>query len=351
MDKAKREKFLKQLMGYVNGAALSGMIYVGDRVGLFKALAQTGALTSAEVATQTGLQERYVREWLAAMAAAGVVEYDASTERFTFPEEHAALLADENSPSFLGGLVQSTMVMLRVAPRVAESFVNGGGVPFVEYGKEHVAAIDRGNRPQYQFHLVKRWLPAMPDVVARLEAGAEAADIGCGSGYPSILMAQAFPRSRFHGFDVSEESLARARADARDKGVADRVEFHRVSATELPETRKFDFISSFDAIHDMVDPRGALRGIRRALANDGVYMMVEPRSGDTLDENLNAQGALMYSMSTLHCMTVSLAHGGEGIGTAIGPRKIQDLAEQAGFTHVRRLPIDHMAQAFYELRP
>lgn len=351
MDKAKREKFLKQLMGHVSGAALSGMIYVGDQVGLFKAMAGAGPLTSAEIATKAGLQERYVREWLAAMAAAGIVEYDAGTERFTFPEEHAALLADDNSPSFLGGLVQSTIVMLRAAPRVAESFVHGGGVPFVEYGKEHVAAIDRGNRPQYQFHLVKRWLQAMPEVVARLEAGAEAADIGCGSGYPSILMAQAFPRSRFYGFDVSEESLDRARVDAHSKGVADRVEFQRVSATELPETRKFDFISSFDAIHDMVDPRGALRGIRRALADDGVYMMVEPRSGDTLSENLNSQGALMYSMSTLHCMTVSLAHGGEGIGTAIGQNKVQELAEQAGFTRVHRLPIEHLAQAFYELRP
>lgn len=351
MDKAKREQFINQLLGYVTGASLSGMIYIGDKVGLFKAMAGAGPLLAAETAAKAGLQERYVREWLSAMAAAGIVEYDAATERFTFPEEHAAALADENSPSFLAGFFQNTPAMVTVAPRVAEAFVKGGGVPFSEYGPDLVAGIDRSNRTQYQHHLVKRWLAAMPHVVAKLQEGGCAADVGCGSGYPSILMAQAFPRSRFYGFDVSEESLARARADAQRKGVSDRVEFHRVSATALPETPKFDVITSFDAIHDMVDPRGVLRAIRRALADDGTYFMVEPKSGDTLAENLNPMGAMMYSMSTLHCLTVSLAHGGEGIGTAIGPNKVRELAEGAGFAHVRRLPIEHMAQAFYEIRP
>jgi len=351
VDKAKREQFINQLMGYVTGAALSGMIYVGDRVGLFKAMAGAGPLSITELAAKAGLQERYVREWLSAMAAAGIVEYDAAIERFTFPEEHAAALADENSPSFLAGFFQNTPAMVNVAPRVAEAFVKGGGVPFSEYGPDLVAGIDRSNRAQYQFHLVKRWLSAMPQVMARLQEGGCAADVGCGSGYPSILMAQAFPRSRFYGFDVSEESLERARADAQQKGVADRVEFRRVSAPELPDNPKFDVITSFDTIHDMVDPRGALRAIRRALVDDGTYFMVEPRAGDTLAENMGPMGAMMYSMSTLHCMTVSLAHGGEGIGTAIGPSKVRELAEQAGFTRIRRLPIEHLAQAFYEIRP
>lgn len=351
VDKAKREQFINQLMGYVTGAALSGMIYIGDKVGLFKVMAGAGSLSSAELAAKAGLQERYVREWLSAMAAANIVEYDAATERFTFPEEHAAALADDNSPSFLAGFFQNTPAMVTVAPRVAEAFVKGGGVPFSEYGPDLVAGIDRSNRSQYQFHLVKRWLPAMPEVVARLQEGGCAADVGCGSGYPSILMAQAFPRSRFYGFDVSEESLARARADAQSKGVSDRVEFRKVSATELPTDVKFDVITSFDAIHDMVDPRGVLRSIRRALAEDGAYFMVEPKAGDTLAENLGPMGAMMYSMSTLHCLTVSLAHGGEGIGTAISPSKVRELAESAGFSRVRRLPIEHMAQAFYEIRP
>jgi len=351
MDKAKREQFINQLLGYVTGAALSGMIYIGDQVGLFRAMAGAGALTVTELAEKTGLQERYVREWLSAMAAAGIVAYDAATERFTLPEEHAAVLADENSPSFLAGFFQNTPAMVTVAPRVAEAFRKGGGVPFSEYGPDLVAGIDRSNRAQYQFHLVKRWLPTMPQVVARLQEGGTAADVGCGSGYPSILMAQAFPRSRFYGFDMSEESLARARTDAQQKEVADRVEFRRVSATDLPDNSKFDVITSFDAIHDMVDPCGVLRAIRRALADDGTYFMVEPRAGDTLAENLGPMGAMMYSMSTLHCLTVSLAHGGEGIGTAIGPTKIRQLAEQAGFTRVRRLPIEHLAQAFYEIRP
>jgi len=351
MDKAKREQFINQLMGYVTGASLSGMIYVGDRVGLFKALAGAGPLSIAETAAKAGLQERYVREWLSAMAAAGIVTYDAESERFTFPEEHAAVLADENSPSFLGGFFQTTPTMMTVAPRVADAFVKGGGVPFSDYGSDLIAGIDRSNRAQFQHHLVKHWLPAMPEVVARLEAGARAADVGCGSGYPSILMAQAFPRSRFYGFDVSAESLERARADARQKGVADRVEFQRVSATALPETAKFDLITSFDAIHDMVDPRGAVRAIRRTLADDGTYMMVEVRAGETLAENLNPLGAMMYSMSTLHCMTVSLAHGGEGIGTLMGERKARELAEEAGFTRFRRLPIESAFNVFYEIRP
>jgi ubiquinone/menaquinone biosynthesis C-methylase UbiE len=327
------------------------MIYIGDRVGLFKAMAGAGPLSVAETATKTGLQERYVREWLSAMAAAGIVEYDTATERFTLPEEHAAVLADENSPSFLAGFFQNTPAMMTTAPRVAEAFIKGGGVPFSECGPDVIAGIDRSNRAQYQYHLVKRWLPTMPEVVARLEAGARVADIGCGSGYPSVLMAQAFPQSRFYGFDVSEESLERARADAQKKGVADRVEFLRISATAIPETPKFDLITSFDTIHDMVNPRGALRAIRRALADDGTYFMVEPKAGDTLAENLNPMGAMMYSMSTLHCLTVSLAHGGEGIGTAIGPRKVRELVEEAGFTRLRRLPIEHLAQAFYEIRP
>lgn len=351
MDKAKRERFVKQVLDYVTGASLTGMIYIGDRVGLFKALAGAGPLSVTETARKAGLQERYVREWLSAMAAAGVVTYDADSERFTFPEEHAAILADENSPSFLGGFFQTAPAMLTVAPRVADAFAKGGGVPFSDYGGDLVAGIDRSNRAQFQYHLVKRWLPTIPEVSARLETGARVADVGCGSGYPSILMAQAFPRSRFYGFDVSEESLERARADARNKGVAERVEFQRVSATALPETPKFDFITSFDAIHDMVDPRGAVRAIRRALADDGMYMMMEVKGGETLTENLNPLGALMYSMSTLHCLTVSLAHGGEGIGTLMGERKARELAEEAGFTRFRRLPIEHAMNVFYEIRP
>jgi ubiquinone/menaquinone biosynthesis C-methylase UbiE len=351
MDKSKREQFVGQMMGYITGAALSGMIYIGDRVGLFKAMAGAGSVSVTELATKAGLQERYVREWLSAMAASGIVEYDAATERFTFPEEHAAVLADENSPSFLAGFFQNTPAMIDVAPRVAEAFVKGGGVPFSEYSPDLIAGIDRSNRTQYQFHLVKRWLAAMPQVVTCLQNGGRVADVGCGSGYPSILMAQAFPQSRFYGFDVSDESLERARADAQKKGVADRVEFQRASATALPNNPKFDVITSFDAIHDMVDPRGVLRSIRGALADDGTYFMVEPKAGDTLAENMGPMGAMMYSISTLHCMTVSLAHGGEGIGTAIGPTKIKELAEQAGFSRIRRLPIEHLAQAFYEIRP
>ncbi len=330
MDKAKREQFVGQMMGYVTGAALSGMIYIGDRVGLFKALAGAGAVTVAELTTKAGLQERYVREWLSAMAAAGIVEYDATMERFTFPEEHAAVLADENSPSFLAGFFQNMPAMIDVAPRVADAFVKGGGVPFSEYSPDLIAGIDRSNRTQYQFHLVKRWLAAMPQVVTCLQNGGRVADVGCGSGYPSILMAQAFPQSRFYGFDVSDVSLERARADAQSKGVADRVEFQRASATALPNNPKFDVITSFDAIHDMVDPHGVLRSIRGALADDGTYFMVEPKAGDTLAENMGPMGAMMYSISTLHCMTVSLAHGGEGIGTAIGPTKIKSWRSKPG---------------------
>ncbi|MGE0385363.1 MAG: cyclopropane-fatty-acyl-phospholipid synthase family protein [Gammaproteobacteria bacterium] len=351
MDKARREQFINRILGHATGAALSGMIYIGDRVGLFKALWRAGPLTSADLAARTGLQERYVREWLSAMAAAEIVEYDPAAETFCFPEEHAAVLADDDSPSLLAGLFQNMPAMLSIAPRVADAFVSGGGVPFSEFGPDMIAGIDRSNRTQYRYHLVKRWLAAMPQVVQSLREGAVAADVGCGSGYPSILMAQAFPNSRFHGFDLSEQSLARARTDAQAQGVADRVQFRCVAATDIPREPKFDVVTSFDAIHDMVDPRGVLRAIRAALKDDGTYFMVEPRAGDTLADNLGQTGAMMYATSTLHCMTVSLAHGGEGIGTAIGPGKVRELADEAGFTRVRQLPIEHPAQAFYELRP
>jgi SAM-dependent methyltransferase len=350
MDTAKVEQLATRLMADLGATALTGLLYIGDKVGLFKAMVGAGPLTVAEVAAKSGLQARYVREWLSAMAAGQYIDYDPHTERFTLPDEHAAVLADETSLTFMGGFFQVMVPVLSQAPQVAKAFREGGGVPYSAYGSDLIEGISRNRRVPYFRQLAQEWIPAMPEVLTRLQEGGTAADIGCGCGYAVIAMAKAFPHSRFYGYDLNQESLAIAREHAAAEGAADRTVFAYVSANALPAEPRFDFITSFDSIHDMADPRGALRSIRQALAPGGTYMMMEIAAGDTLADNLNMRGRFFYSVSTLHCLTVSLAHNGEGIGTVMGEAKARELAAEAGFTHFRRLPIDHKINVFYEMK-
>jgi 2-polyprenyl-3-methyl-5-hydroxy-6-metoxy-1,4-benzoquinol methylase len=332
------------------GAAMQGALtYIGDRLGIFKALAGAGAVTAAELASRTGLNERYLREWLGAMTAARYIDYDAASARYSMPPEHALILADENSQFFMGGFMQMIVPEVAMAPKLLESFRTGRGLPQSEYPPEVFEAIERGSAPIYRHSLVRKWLPAMPAVEAKLRAGAAALDVGCGSGRAVITLAQAYPKSHFSGYDAHHGSVERARANAAKAGVSERVTFDVVDCTRLPKSR-FDLITCFDVIHDSVDPVGLMRSIRGALKPDGSFLMVEMNVSGKVEENVNPLGRLMYSASTLYCMTVSLAHGGAGIGALMGEERARALAEEAGFTSFVRLPVKDAFSALYELK-
>jgi SAM-dependent methyltransferase len=332
------------------GAAMQGALsYIGDRLGLFKSLAGAGAVTCAEFATRTGLNERYLREWLGAMTAAKYISYDAATARYSMSPEHAMILANEDSPFFMGGFMQMIVPEVGMAPKLLDSFRTGRGLPQSEYPPEVFEAIERGSAPMYKHSLVRKWMPAMPQVVAALNTGGSALDVGCGSGRAVIALAQAYPNAKLFGYDGHSGSIERARANSRAAGVGDRVTFDVVDCTRLP-TDKFDFIATFDVIHDSVDPVGLLKSIRGALKADGTYLMVEVNVSNDVADNINPMGRMMYSASTLYCMTVSLAHDGAGIGAMMGEAKARELVQRAGFAQFKRLPIKDAFSVLYEIR-
>jgi SAM-dependent methyltransferase len=349
IDWAKARKFSEQVAGDVAATMHAVMSYLGDRLGIFKAMAESGPVTVEQLASRTGLNERYIREWLGSMAASKYVEYRPDAQTYYLPPEHALSLADEDSLFFFGGFIGGIVGNISVAPKVAEAFKTGKGVPQSEYPPEVFESIERGSAPLYKHRLVKQWLAAMPHVVAKLEQGGSAADVGCGSGRAAITIAQAFPKAQVAGFDVHAGSIERARANAAAAGVADHAAFNAIDATRLPEHR-FDFISTFEVVHDSVDPLGLMTSIRKALRPGGSYLMVELNVSPKLEENITTFGRMLYSVSTLYCMTVSLAHGGAGIGAVMGEPKARELATQAGFTQFQRLPIKDNFYALYELR-
>jgi SAM-dependent methyltransferase len=348
LDWNKVKQFAGQAMVDLGAAMQSALSFIGDRLGIFKALSTAGWVTSAELAERTGLSERYLREWLGAMAAGGYVEYEPATRKFRLPAEHAMVLANEDSPFFFGGFIES-IANISMAPKIAEAFKTGRGVAQSEYPPETFESIERLTAPMYQHHLVRKWLPTMPNVVKALSEGASALDVGCGSGRAAITLAQAFPKARVFGYDSHPESIERARANARAAGVGERVGFDTVDCTMLPAER-WDLITTFDVVHDSVDPLALLKSIRNALKPDGTYLMLEMNVAGNLEGNLNPLGRILYSVSTLYCLTVSLAHGGAGIGAVMGEPKARELCEQAGFKHFRRLPIDDLISALYEVR-
>jgi SAM-dependent methyltransferase len=352
-DRQKAEEFTGKVMGDLAATMSSAMIYLGDQLGLFKAMNGAGPLSVAQLAQKTGLQERYLREWASQMAAAGYIEYDAAGETFLLPPEHAAPLADEDSPVFLAGFYNDLPDSFNDLPRLADAFRRGGGIAFAEKGLPAVASIERGFRPGYVNFLLQQWIPGIPGVKDKLEAGAKAADIGCGAGVALCLLAPAFPNSLFTGFDNHAPSIERARENARAAGSAPNLTFEQRSALDLPQDHSFDFITTFDCIHDMADPMGAFKAIKGALKPDGTWLLVDINGGATLQDNLHPMGAMMYGFSILSCMTVSLALGGAGLGTlGLHMGKAQELAEAAGFTRFNRLEdLTNEFNAFYEIKP
>lgn len=347
-DREKAKQAALQTVADVGTALHSAMCFIGDRLGLFKAMKDAGPLTIDQLASRTGLSARYLREWLNAMAAARYVEYDPAARTYLLTPEYAAVLADEGSPYFVGSYFQVIQATMSVAPKVAEAFRTGKGLTQADYPPWMFQATERNSLPRYKYKLVRKWIAAMPQVVERLNAGGMAADVGCGGGRAAILMAQAFPKARVCGFDLHPESIERARRNAQESGVADRVSFELANGTELPRG-KFDFVTTFDVVHDSVDPVALMSSVRRSLVPGGTYLVQEINISDKVEDNIRPMGKLVYSVSTLYCMTTSLAHGGAGIGAAMGEPKARELAAAAGFGHFRRLPVEDDFAVLYEL--
>ena len=349
MDKQRSNAFMLKVVADVATTLASTLLIVGDRTGLFKAMAGAGPLTGAELAERADIAPRYADEWLAAMAGAGYVEYDPSTARFTLPDEHALFLADPASEYYLAGLFAGLPTMATVIPRLTEAFRTGGGIAFSDFGAELPMALAAMNRSVYENRLVKSWLPGLPGMVEKLRNGGRAVDVGCGMGVVPIALARAFPKATIAGLDFDAHSIRLARAEAERAGVT--VEFLAQGVETLPITAPWDLVTSFDVVHDLPDPAGALRRIRAGLADDGIYLMVEPKVADALEQDIsNPFARMLYGMSCLHCVPQSLALGGPGLGACWGERRARALASEAGFAHFERLDIRSPAMAFYSLR-
>ena len=338
IDEAKLEDFVHSVVGDLGATLNAALVRIGDELGLYRAMSGAGAMTPADLATRTSTAERYVREWLAAQAAGGYVEYDPDTRRYTLPPEQAAALADEQSPFFMLGGFEVASACMADEPMIAEAFRTGEGVGWHEHDHRLFEGTERFFRPGYRAHLVTEWIPALDGIEARLEEGGRVADVGCGHGASTILMAQAYPGSVFLGFDYHDESIAAAREAAVEAGVADRVRFQRGTAANyrIPEGG-YDLICFFDCLHDMGDPVGACRHALEALAPVGAMMLVEPRAGDRVEDNLNPVGRVFYGASTLLCTPNSLDQdGGQALGAQAGEAKLREVAAEAGFSRFRR---------------
>ena len=329
---------LDELLGRVvgdGGAALGAVLaYVGDQLGLWTALDRIGPCTSAELATETDTHERMVREWLSAQAAGGYVDYDAVSQRFSLSPEQAAVFADDSSTAFMGGLFQNISEWTQSLDKARLAFRTGKGLGWGDHTREAHVGTERFFRPLYEGNLVDTWIPALDGVEEKLRQGATVADVGCGHGASTVIMAQAFPASTFVGFDFHAPSIERARKVAAEAGVAQRVSFEVARATEIPHG-DFDVVAIFDALHDMDDPAAAAARVREALAPDGTFLLVEPFANDRLEENLNPVGRIFYGASTLVCTPCSLNDEGAALGAQAGGTFLQRLLREAGFGTVR----------------
>lgn len=336
IEEARLHEFMGKALGDLGGAMNAALVILGDRLGLYKAMAGAGPMTSRALAKKTGTAERYVREWLAAQAAGGYVTYDPATKRFHLPDEQAMALAVEDSPAFIPGAYQVIAALLHDEPKVREVFKTGAGLGWHEHHHNLFEGTERFFRPSYAAHLVTEWIPALEGVGDALRRGGRVADVGCGHGASTILMAQAFPESQFFGFDYHVQSIEWARAAAEEAGVQERVTFE-VATAKTFAPRDYDLVTVFDCLHDMGDPIGASQHVRQTLAENGAWMIVEPFAGDQLEDNLNPIGRLFYSASTLICTPASQAQEvGLCLGAQAGEARLREVVTQGGFTRFRR---------------
>jgi len=349
LDMDKLNAFIGQFVTDLGAAVHTGMVVIGEKLGLYKALAG-GPMTSAELAAATQTDERYLREWLASQAAGGYITFDESSNKFSLTEEQAFTLAREDSPAYLPGAFELALGSLAAVPRIAESFRSGAGMGWHEHADGVFHGCEKFFRPGYAANLVSSWIPALHDVKEKLEAGARVADVGCGKGASTLLMAKAFPKSRFFGFDYHDKSIEAAREAAPLQGVADRVTFEVSKAKEFPG-KDYDFVAVFDCLHDMGDPIGAATHVRQSMADDGTWMIVEPYANDKLKDNLNPVGRVYYSFSTLLCTPCSRSQEvGLCLGAQAGETRIREVVTAAGFSRFRRAT-ETPFNIVYEARP
>lgn len=351
MDKQRVEEFAGRLFGFYTGALLSDLIAIGHRTGLFEAAAQ-GPATSAELATRAGLQERYVREWLGAMATSGVLDYAAATAAFTLPAEHAVCLTGPGSAN-LAPFSEATTLLGQHVDGVERAFREGGGVPYEEFRPRFTAVMDGLSRGVFDEQLLTAILPVTGELPRRLEQGVRAAEIGCGTGHALTLLARAFPASEFTGFDLAADAIEQGRAEAADQGLTN-VSFEVLDVAELPADPVFTAVFAFDTIHDQATPAAVLRRVHEVLEPGGWFVMMDTKAATDLEANLqNPFAPLLYSISTLHCMTVSLARRGAGLGTVWGEQLAKTMLADAGFgaVDVHDVPDDPLDAVYVTRKP
>ncbi|HLH37498.1 MAG TPA: class I SAM-dependent methyltransferase [Alloacidobacterium sp.] len=349
IDMNELNAFLGQFVIDLGAAAHTGMVVIGEKLGLYKALAGN-ALTSAQLAAKTNTDERYLREWLASQAAGGYITYDEKTGKFSLNEIQALTLANEDSPAYLPGAFELALGSLAAVPRITESFRTGAGMGWHEHHDSVFHGCEKFFRPGYAANLVTSWIPSLNGIRQKLEKGGRVADVGCGKGASTVLMAQAFPNSQVFGFDYHDKSIEAARESAERAGVADRVTFAVASAKNFPGS-DYDLVTFFDCLHDMGDPAGAAAHVRKSVSRDGVWMIVEPFAHDELKDNLNPVGRIYYSFSTLLCTPCSRSQEvGLCLGAQAGEARIRDVVTSAGFTRFRRAT-ETPFNIVYEARP
>jgi SAM-dependent methyltransferase len=347
MDKL--NAFIGQFVTDLGASVHAGMVVIGEKLGLYKALA-SGPMTAAELAKKTSTDERYLREWLASQAAGGYIMYDEQANKFSLSEEQAFALAHEDSPAYLPGAFELALGSLAAVPRIAESFRTGAGMGWHEHEDGVFHGCEKFFRPGYAANLVSSWIPSLHDVKAKLESGARVADVGCGKGASTVLLAKAFPKSQFFGFDYHDKSIEAARESAKREGVAERVTFEVSKAKSYPG-KDYDFVAVFDCLHDMGDPVGAAAHVRQSLAKDGTWMIVEPFANDQLKDNLNPVGRVYYSFSTLLCTPCSRSQEVAAcLGAQAGEKRIREVVTSAGFSRFRRAT-ETPFNIVYEARP
>ena len=335
-DQARLDEFVGKMLNDMGAVATGAMVLIGDKLGLYKALAEGDALAPAELAARTSTAERYIREWLAAQAAAGYVQYRPEMGTYAMTAEQAMVLADDTSPAFMAGGFEVFASMFRDEPKISEAFRSGRGVGWHEHSPCLFRGTERFFRTGYAAHLVQEWLPALAGVREKLERGAKVADVGCGHGASTILMARAFPSSSFTGFDYHGASVERARAAAREAGVEQSCRFEVADAKSYPGN-DYDLVAFFDCLHDMGDPAGAAKHVRQSLGGDGTWLIVEPYADDTVEGNLNPVGRIYYAASTMICVPASLSQEvGLALGAQAGEARLREVVMAGGFTRFRR---------------
>lgn len=336
IDTEKLNEFLGRFVNDLGASAHMGVVVIGEKLGLYKALAADGPMTHTELAKKTKTDERYVREWLSSQAAGGYVMYDDMTDKFYLSEEQAFALANEDSPAYFPGAFETALGAVMAVPRLAKAFRTGEGMGWHEHDRHVFDGCEKFFRPGYAANLVSSWLPSLDGMMARLEAGARVADVGCGHGASTLLMAKAFPKSKFFGFDYHDGSIKTAREKAAEAGVADRVTFEVANAKDFPGNG-YDLVTMFDCLHDMGDPIGAAKHVRSTLAKDGTWMIVEPFANDKLKDNLNPVGRVYYSFSTMLCTPCSRSQEvALCLGAQSGEARMREVVTSAGLSRFRR---------------